>query len=71
MNHSDVDSLRTVGEIAELLSEPFWRVRYVLDANPAIKPVRCIRNYRVFDPAAVRQILKRLEDIHAKRPVTA
>lgn len=69
MHNSSGDRLRTVGEISEFIGQPFWRIRYAVATSPSIQPVQRVRNYRLFDHAAVREIMKRIESMDAKRPV--
>ena len=61
-------NLATIGEIAELLHVPYWRVEYICRARPEIKALGVrIGATTAFDPEAIRKIATAIEQIDARR----
>lgn len=59
--------LKTTAEIAEILDEPFYRIRYVLQTRRHIKPVQRSERLKLYDSDAFRQITMEIEKLNQRR----
>jgi len=61
-----MESFLTIGEIAQKLDRPIWRVRYLLDARK-IQPICRAGFTRLFAPGVVDTLRAEIEAIERRR----